>query len=92
MSSRISAGVDDCLGATASVSWAASILSPHKPHTTGGRVGTETIGRQLDSMHYNFGRPHQTLTKKYGRPTTAAMAAGIADHPWSLTQIAELLD
>jgi hypothetical protein len=43
-------------------------------------------------MHYNFGRPHQTLTKKYGRPTTAAMAAGIADHPWSLTQIAELLD
>jgi IS1 family transposase/lambda repressor-like predicted transcriptional regulator len=46
----------------------------------------------LHFMHYNFGRPHQTLTKKYGRPTTPAMAAGVADHPWSLTQIAELLD
>jgi IS1 family transposase len=43
-------------------------------------------------MHYNFARPHQTLSKKAGRPTTPAMAAGIADHPWSLTQLAELLD
>jgi hypothetical protein len=43
-------------------------------------------------MHYNFARPHQTLTKKHGRKTTPAMAAGIERHPWSLTQIAELLD
>ncbi len=43
-------------------------------------------------MHYNFARPHQTLTKQYGRPTTPAMAAGVATHVWSLTQIAELLD
>ena len=43
-------------------------------------------------MHYNFARPHQTLTKRYGRPTTPAMAAGVADYPWSLTQIAELVE
>lgn len=42
----------------------------------------------LHYMHYNFGRPHQSL----GRGTTPAMAAGVADHPWSLTQIAGLLD
>jgi predicted kinase len=33
-----------------------------------------------------------TLTKKDGKPTTPAMAAGIARAPWSLTQLAELLD
>ena len=43
-------------------------------------------------MHYNFARPHQTLTRRYGRPTTPAMAAGVADYPWSLTQIVELLE
>lgn len=43
-------------------------------------------------MHYNFARPHQTLTKRFGKPTTPAMAAGVATHVWSLTQIAELID
>ncbi|MEZ5168636.1 MAG: IS1 family transposase [Acidimicrobiales bacterium] len=50
----------------------------------------------LHYMHYNFGRTHQSLTivDDYGYKTkqTPAMAAGIADHPWSLTQIAGLLD
>ncbi len=46
----------------------------------------------LHFMHYNYARPHMTLTKKYGRPTTPAMAAGLADHVWSLTEIAGLLD
>ena len=46
----------------------------------------------LHFMHYNFGRPHQTLTKRYGTPTTPAMAAGVARYPWSVTQIAALLD
>jgi hypothetical protein len=46
----------------------------------------------LHFMHYNFARPHTTLTKRYGRPTTPAMAAGIAKAPWSVFQIAELLD
>jgi hypothetical protein len=31
----------------------------------------------LHFMHYNFGRTHKTLTKKYGKPTTPAMAAEI---------------
>jgi IS1 transposase len=46
----------------------------------------------LHFMHYNFCRPHQTLTKKAGKRTTPAMAAEIASYPWSLTQLAELLD
>jgi len=46
----------------------------------------------LHYMHYNFARPHQTLTKRYGRPTTPAMAAGKADHVWSVWEIAGLLD
>jgi hypothetical protein len=33
-----------------------------------------------------------TLTKRYGRPTTPAMAAGVADHVWTLTEIVGLLD
>jgi hypothetical protein len=43
-------------------------------------------------MHYNFCRPHQTLTKKAGKRTAPAMAAGIATYPRSLAQLAELLD
>ena len=44
-------------------------------------------------MYYNFARPHQTLTKRAnGIKTTPAMAAGVADHVWSLTEIAGLLD
>jgi hypothetical protein len=30
--------------------------------------------------------PHKTLSKPY--PTTPAMAAGVADHVWTLTEIA----
>jgi hypothetical protein len=40
----------------------------------------------LHYMHYNFGRTHQTLE------CTPAMAAGVADHKWSLKEIAALLD
>ncbi len=46
----------------------------------------------LHFIHYNFARPHMTLTKKHGRSTTPAMAAGIPDHVWTLTEIAGLLD
>ena len=46
----------------------------------------------LHFMHYNFCRNHKTLTKKYGKPTTPAMAAGIETHPWSITQLCELLE
>jgi hypothetical protein len=41
-------------------------------------------------MHYNFARPHKSLSTPY--PKTPAMAAGVADHVWSLKEIAELLE
>jgi IS1 family transposase len=41
----------------------------------------------LHYMHYNFARPHKTL-----KGATPAMAAGVADHKWTLREIAELLD
>jgi IS1 family transposase len=44
----------------------------------------------LHFMHYNFGRPHQSLKERY--PRTPAMAAGVSDHIWSLEEIAALLD
>ncbi len=39
----------------------------------------------LHFMWYNFGRVHQTLK------VTPAMAAGLADHPWSVGEIVTLL-
>lgn len=44
----------------------------------------------LHFMHYNFARPHTSLANPY--PRTPAMAAGVADHVWSLREIAALLD
>ena len=37
-------------------------------------------------MHANFCRVHKTLG------TTPAVAAGIADHPWTLDELVALLD
>jgi IS1 family transposase len=45
----------------------------------------------LHYMHYNFARTHQSLTVD-GQKRTPAMAAGVAEYPWSVTQIAGLLD
>ncbi|MGO9319188.1 MAG: IS1 family transposase [Solirubrobacteraceae bacterium] len=44
----------------------------------------------LHFMHYNFGRAHKSLANPY--PRTPAMAAGVADHIWTLREIAGLLD
>jgi IS1 family transposase len=44
----------------------------------------------LHFMYYNFARPHKTLSNPYR--TTPAMAAGVADHVWTLREIAGLLD
>ena len=43
----------------------------------------------LHFMYYNFARPHKTLSKPY--PTTPAMAAGLADHVWSIEEVVSLL-
>ena len=37
-------------------------------------------------MHYNFVRRHQTLK------TTPAVAAGVADHAWTLQEVIDLLE
>jgi hypothetical protein len=44
----------------------------------------------LHYLHYNFARPHGALANPY--PRTPAMAAGVADHVWTLEEIAGLLD
>lgn len=44
----------------------------------------------LHFLHYNFARPNSALKNPY--PRTPAMAAGVADHVWSLEEIAQLLD
>jgi IS1 family transposase len=44
----------------------------------------------LHFLHYNFARPHKTLADPY--PRTPAMAAGVADHVWTLPEIVGLLD
>ena len=44
-------------------------------------------------FYYNFVRPHTTLTKAaHGKPTTPAMAAGLADKPWTLADIVKLVE
>jgi hypothetical protein len=42
-------------------------------------------------MRYNFARPHSSL-KLDGEKRTPAMAVGVADHVWTLEEIASLLD
>jgi IS1 family transposase len=44
----------------------------------------------LHYMVYNFARPHMSLKNPY--PRSPAMAAGKADHVWSLEEVAGLLD
>jgi len=56
------------------------------------KVENHAAAVSLHFAWYNLGRTHQTLSKKAGRPTTPAMAAGVETHPWSTFQIAALLD
>ncbi len=44
----------------------------------------------LHFMHYNFARPHKSLSTPY--PQTPAMAAGLTDHVWSLEEMVALLN
>jgi hypothetical protein len=57
------------------------------------KVENLTHAVSLHYMHYNFARPHDTLTKdRGGYKTTPAMAAGITDRIWTHRDIAALLD
>jgi len=44
----------------------------------------------LHFLHHNLARPHAALKDPY--PRTPAMAAGVADHVWTLEEIAARLD
>jgi IS1 family transposase len=54
------------------------------------KVDNHMAAVALHFMHYNFARPHTTLANPY--PRTPAMAAGVADHIWTMTEIAALLN
>lgn len=41
----------------------------------------------LTLAYYHLCRPHKTLTKRYGIPTTPFMAAKLTDHPWSMGEL-----
>lgn len=60
------------------------------------KVENHIAAVSLHFMHYNFARAHKSLTIKgddgKSIKRTPAMAAGIADHIWTLTEIAGLLD
>ena len=60
------------------------------------KVENLALAVSLHYMHYSFARVHQSLTITDENSTTItgtpAMAAGVTDHVWTLTQIAGLLD
>jgi len=56
------------------------------------KVENHAAAVRLHSAWYNRGRTPITPSKKYGRPTTPAMAAGVETHPWSTFQIAAQLN
>lgn len=41
----------------------------------------------LYTMHYNFCRPHESLTPDARHQTTPAMALGLTDHIWSISEL-----
>jgi IS1 family transposase len=55
-------------------------------NTFSKKIENQAHAVALHFMHYNFARIHQTLR------VTPAMEAGIADHVWSLEEIAGLLN
>lgn len=53
------------------------------------KVENLTAAVSLHFLHYNFARTHKTLSDPY--PRTPAMAAGVADHVWTLKEVAGLI-
>lgn len=42
---------------------------------------------KLSLAYYHLCIPHSTLTKRYGKPTTPFMSAGLTDHIWSMGEL-----
>jgi IS1 family transposase len=42
---------------------------------------------ELSLAYYHLCLPHKTLTKRYGRPTSPFMSAGLTDHIWSMGEL-----
>jgi len=58
------------------------------------KVANHAHAVALHFFYYNFCRAHSTLTKAHAKhyPTTPAMAAGIAETPWTIEDIVTRLD
>ncbi len=58
------------------------------------KVANHAHAVSLHFMHYNFCRPHSTLTAAHPRhyPQTPAMAARLTDHVWTVEEVCALLD
>ena len=56
------------------------------------RLRNHCASVSLGLAYYNLVRPHQTLSRRYRRPTTPAMAAGLANAPFHLRDILTLID
>lgn len=41
----------------------------------------------LSLAYYHLCRPHSTLSKRHGQPTTPYMAAGLTDHVWTMGEL-----
>ena len=54
------------------------------------KLTNHDAAQAIHFMHYNVARPHKSLANSCSR--TLAMAAGLADHVWSMKEIAALLD
>ena len=46
----------------------------------------------LHFLACNFIFTHATLNRRYGRPTTPAMAAGLASRPWTMRDVVDRMD
>ena len=53
------------------------------------KIENHVLAVALYFMHYNFARPHKSLASPY--PKTPAMAAGVTDHIWTITEIVSLI-
>lgn len=52
------------------------------------KLENHILALSLYFMHYNFVRPHKSLSSPY--PTTPAMAVGVSDHIWTIEEIVQL--